>query len=303
MMFKNRIRSSMGERVYSFFIYFIVILLCVSIIVPFVNILALAFNSGADAQRGGIYLWPRIWSLDNFKEIFSQSYILRGLYVTLFRTIIGTVLSVFLTAMAAYALKHHSLPGRKGLTFFVFFTMLFSGGIIPYYMVLKELHLTNTIWVFILPTLYSVWNIIIMRTFFAEIPPSVEESARIDGAGDLRIFLKIILPMSKPVVIAISLFNAVSHWNDWFAGAFFVRDRALKPLSTILQEMLTQQNALKQLLMQSSSADYSILEQMTVTGDSMKMATIITVITPIIIVYPFLQKHFAKGVSIGSVKG
>lgn len=302
-MFKNKLRTSIGDKLFSVIVYTLVILLCLSIILPFLNILALAFNSGVDAQRGGIYLWPRVWSLENFREIFSQPHILTGLYVTLFRTILGTVLSVFLTAMAAYALKHKTLPGKKPLTFFVFFTMLFSGGIIPYYMVLKELQLTNTIWVFVLPTLYSVWNIIIMRTFFSQIPESVEESARIDGAGDFRIFIKIILPMSKPVVIAISLFNAVSHWNDWFAGVFFVRDRALKPLSTILQEMLTQQDALRKLLQESGNANYSMLEQMTVTGDSMKMATIITVITPIIIVYPFLQKHFAKGVNIGSVKG
>lgn len=301
-MKKNIFRSSKGEQVFTWINYILVIALCLTIILPFLNIISLAFNNGADAQRGGIYFWPRVWTLDNFKEVFAQSHIVTGFYVSIFRTVVGTIASVFLTAMAAYVLKSKSLPGRKSITFFVFFTMLFSGGIIPYYMVLKELSLTNTIWVYILPSLYSVWNIIIMRTFFQAIPDSIEDAARIDGCGEFNIFMKIILPMSTPVIAAIGLFNAVAHWNDWFSGVFYVRDKSLKPLSTLLQEMLTQQDALRELLLQSSSAQYELLEQMQVTGDSMKMATIIIVVAPIIAVYPFLQKHFAKGVNIGGVK-
>ena len=300
---KNKFfQKTIGERIFTGLNYFFVIALCLTIILPFLNILALAFNNGVDAQRGGIYFWPREFSLENFKEVFAQSHIVSGFYVSIFRTVVGTVLSVFLTAMAAFVLKSETLPGRKMITFFVFFTMLFSGGIIPYYMVLKELALTNTIWVYILPSLYSVWNIIIMRTFFQAIPDSIEDAARIDGCGEFSIFMKIVLPMSTPVIAAIGLFNAVAHWNDWFSGVFYVRDKALKPLSTLLQEMLTQQDSLKELLLQSSSAQYELLNQIQVTGDSMKMATIIIVVTPIIIIYPFLQKHFAKGVNIGGVK-
>ncbi|MBS4179552.1 carbohydrate ABC transporter permease [Lederbergia citrea] len=293
---------SKGERFFAFFNYFIVIVFCLTIILPFINIFALSFNSGVDAQKGGVYFWPREWTLENFKEVFSQSNIISGFYISVFRTILGTFLSVFLTAMAAYALKSKTLPGRKQITFFVFFTMLFSGGIVPYYMVLKELHLTNSIWVYIIPSLYSVWNIIIMRTFFNQIPDSVEEAARIDGCSDLAIFFKIILPMSIPVIAAISLFNAVGHWNDWFSGSFYVRDQSLKPLSTLLQEMLTRQEALQKALLRSSSTHYDLVEKVHITGESLKMATIVIVVTPIILVYPFLQKHFIKGVNIGSVK-
>ncbi|MBS4206220.1 carbohydrate ABC transporter permease [Lederbergia citrea] len=293
---------SKGERFFAFFNYFIVIVFCLTIILPFINIFALSFNSGVDAQKGGVYFWPREWTLENFKEVFSQSNIVSGFYISVFRTILGTFLSVFLTAMAAYALKSKTLPGRKQITFFVFFTMLFSGGIVPYYMVLKELHLTNSIWVYIIPSLYSVWNIIIMRTFFNQIPDSVEEAARIDGCSDLAIFFKIILPMSIPVIAAISLFNAVGHWNDWFSGSFYVRDQSLKPLSTLLQEMLTRQEALQKALLRSSSTHYDLVEKVHITGESLKMATIVIVVTPIILVYPFLQKHFIKGVNIGSVK-
>lgn len=281
--------------------YTIVVLLCLSIILPFLNILALSFNEGTDAQRGGIYFFPREFSVQNYLEVFKQSTVLNALGISLFRTVVGTVISVLLTAMAAYALKTRTLPGRKVITFFIFFTMLFSGGIIPYYLVLTELNLTNSIWVYILPSLYSVWNILIMRTFFNQLPDSVVEAAKIDGCSEFQIFFRIVLPMSKPVIATIGLFNAVGHWNDWFSGAFYVRDPELKPLATLLQEMLTRQQALADALLRNSGA-YAALEKITVTGDSLKMATIIIVVAPIILIYPFIQKHFAKGVNIGSVK-
>ncbi|WP_370465017.1 carbohydrate ABC transporter permease [Neobacillus kokaensis] len=280
---------------------FIVALLCLSIILPFLNILALSFNEGTDAQRGGIYFFPREFSVDNYLEVFKQSSVLNALGISVFRTVVGTAISVLLTAMAAYALNTRTLPGRKFITFFIFFTMLFSGGIIPYYLVLTELNLTNSIWVYIIPGLYSVWNILIMRTFFSQLPDSVFEAARIDGCSEFQIFFRIVLPMSKPVIATIGLFNAVGHWNDWFSGAFYVRDPNLKPLATLLQEMLTRQQALADALLRNSGS-YEMLEKITVTGDSLKMATIIIVVAPIIIIYPFIQKHFTKGVNIGSVK-
>ncbi|WGU94258.1 carbohydrate ABC transporter permease [Paenibacillus dendritiformis] len=283
--------------------YTLLLLLCLSIILPTLNVLALALNVGTDAAKGGIYFWPRQFTLDNFKEVFSQSNIVNGFLISVFRTIVGTFLSVLLTAMAAYALKSKTLPGQKQITFFVFFTMLFSGGLIPYYIVLKELHLTNSIWVYIVPALYSVWNMMIMRSFFQQVPEGLEEAARIDGCSDIGIFIRIILPTSKPVIAAISLFNAVGHWNDWFTGTFYVRDPNLKPLSTVLQEMLTKQQALTETLMNTAgSLQMDMLDKMQVTGTSLKMATIIIVITPIVLVYPFLQKYFAKGVMIGSMK-
>ncbi|WP_026011011.1 carbohydrate ABC transporter permease [Paenibacillus profundus] len=287
----------------TFLNYGLLVLLCLSIILPTLNVLALSLNVGTDAAKGGIYFWPREFTLDNFKEVFSQSNIVNGFFISIFRTILGTFLSVLLTAMAAYALKSKTLPGQKQLTFFVFFTMLFSGGLIPYYIVLKELHLTNSIWVYVIPALYSVWNMMIMRSFFQQMPEGLEEAARIDGCSDIGIFTRVILPTSKPVIAAISLFNAVGHWNDWFTGAFYVRDPNLKPLSTLLQEMLTKQQALTETLMSSAgSLQMQMLDKMQVTGTSLKMATIIIVITPIVLVYPFLQKYFAKGVMIGSMK-
>lgn len=296
-------RTPLGERVYIFVIYLLITLLCLSIVLPFLNILALSFNAGKDAERGGIYFWPRVWSIQNFKEVFASSNIVTAFGISLFRTVVGTVGSVFLTAMGAYALKSRTMPGVRFFTLLIFFTMLFSGGMIPYYMLLKSLHLTNTIWVYIIPSLYSAWNLIIMRTFFQQIHPSLEESARMDGYNDFAIFMRIILPLSKPVIAVIALFNAVGHWNDWFTGAFYVRSAKLRPLSTLLQEMLTRAEAMRSKLESAAGMNqYDALEKMQVTGDSMKMATIIIVVAPIIIIYPFIQKYFAQGVMIGSIK-
>ncbi|KRE49935.1 MULTISPECIES: carbohydrate ABC transporter permease [unclassified Paenibacillus] len=296
-------KLSAGEKIFKFVNYALIILLCLSIILPFLNILALSFNAGKDAERGGIYFWPRVWTLENYREVFTSANIGKAFAISIFRTALGTIAGVFLSAMAAYSLKSKTMPGVRFFTLMVFFTMLFSGGIIPYYMLLKSLHLTNTIWVYVLPGLYSAWNLIIMRTFFQQISISLEESARMDGCSDFGIFMRIIMPLSKPVLATISLFTAVTHWNDWFTGAFFVRTASLRPLSTLLQEMLTKQDAIRESLMQAAgTTQYQMLERMQLTGDSLKMATIIVVVAPIIAAYPFIQKYFAKGAMIGSVK-
>ncbi|WP_313731754.1 carbohydrate ABC transporter permease [Cohnella nanjingensis] len=295
-------KLSAGERAFKIVNYLLIIALCLSIILPFLNILALSFNPGKDAERGGIFFWPRIWSLENFEKVFQASNIGTAFAISVFRTFVGTIASVFLTAMAAYALKSKSLPGGKFFMMLIFFTMLFSGGIIPYYMLLKSIHLTNTIWVYIIPSLYSAWNLIIIRTFFQQIHPSLEESARIDGYNDFTIFMRIIMPLSRPVIAVIGLFNAVGHWNDWFTGAFYIREASLRPLSTLLQEMLMSAEAMRDTLSQAAGAKYEMLEKIQITGNSLKMATIIVVVAPIIIIYPFVQKYFAKGIMIGSMK-
>ncbi|WP_229757488.1 carbohydrate ABC transporter permease [Paenibacillus marchantiophytorum] len=296
-------KLSIGEKLFKFINYALIVLLCLSILLPFLNILALSFNAGKDAERGGIYFWPRVWTFENYSEVFKSANIGRAFAISIFRTFLGTIAGVLLSAMAAYALKSKTLPGVRFFTLMIFFTMLFSGGIIPYYILLKNLHLTNTIWVYVVPVLYSAWNLIIMRTFFQQLSISLEESAKLDGCSDFGILWRIVLPLSKPVLATISLFTAVSHWNDWFTGTFYIRTAALRPLSTLLQEMLTKQDAIRESLMQTAGSDQMImLQQVQLTGDSLKMATIIVVVTPIIIVYPFIQKYFAKGAMIGSVK-
>ena len=281
----------------------LIVLFCLAIILPFLHVLAISFNSGIDAQKGGIGFWPREWSFENYVEVFKQNNLLNGLFISIFRTVVGTVVGVALMSMAAYAMTIKTLPGRKQITIFVFFTMLFSGGTVPYYLVLTELNLTNTIWVYIIPSLYSVTNILLLRTSFNQLPFSVIEAARIDGCSEFKIFRSIVIPMSKPVLATISLFTAVGHWNDWFSGSFYVREASLKPLATLLQEMLTRQSALSDILLRNSgSMAYAQLEKITVTSDSLQMATIIVVMLPMVIIYPFIQKYFVKGITVGSIK-
>ena len=284
--------------------HIILISICLMIILPFLHILALAFNSGKDAATGGIWFIPREWSLENFAEVFKQKNLLTGLGISVFRTVLGTILGVFLMSMCAWALSIPGLPFSGQITFFIFFTMLFSGGTIPYYLVLSELKLTNSIWVYVLPSLYSVTNILLLRSSFKQLPMSIIEAARIDGMGEFKIFTNIVLPMSKPTIATVSLFTAVGHWNDWFSGSFYVRKAELKPLATILQEMLTRQANLADVLLKagSGSAAYQQLDSIEITGQSLQMATIIVVILPIVIMYPFIQKYFVKGITIGSVK-
>ncbi|MEM9423579.1 MAG: carbohydrate ABC transporter permease [Spirochaetota bacterium] len=276
-------------------------LFALSILLVFINIYALAFNDGRDAARGGIYFFPRQFSLENFQTIFQQnSNILNAYKISILRTLIGTVLSTFLTAMAAFTLKRHRLPGSRFVITFLLVTMLFSGGLIPKYIVLNRIHLLNTVWVYIIPSLYSAWNILIMKTFFNSIPESLEETAKMAGANDFFIFIKVYLPLSGAVIAVIALFNAVGQWNDWFEGAFFVRSRELKPVQTLLQEMLSS----LQKLAKESSGSYRNIERASqnITGESVRMAMIVIVTFPIICVYPFAQKYFVRGAMLGSVK-
>lgn len=295
------IKRSFAEKFFYGLNIFLLLLLAASIIFPFLNILALSFNDGKDAMRGGVFLWPRVFSLDNYKEVFSDDRVMRGYGITIARTVIGTASSVFLTAMAAYVMRSRSLPGKGFLSIFLLITMLFSGGTIPYYILLKNLGLLNRFWVYIVPGLYSAWNIVIMRSFFqSTISYSLEESAKLDGCTDFGVFLKIYMPLSKPVLAVIALMNGVGHWNDWFAGAYYVTNTKLRPVQTIIHEMLTQSQRLQKLM--QSSADAMNVAQRAVTSESLKMATIIVCVVPIICIYPLFQKYFAKGVMIGAVK-
>lgn len=278
----------------------LIMLLVLAIVLPFMHIVALAFNSGSDAATGGIWFWPREFTLENFQEVLKQDTLLSGLVISVFRTVLGTVIGVTLMSMAAWALTIPDLPLGGGITFFIFFTMLFGGGQVPRYLVLSQLGLTNTIWVYIIPSLYSVMNILLLRSNFQQLPMSIVEAARIDGMSELGIFAKLVVPLSKPVIATISLFTAVGHWNDWFSGSFYVRKESLKPLATILQDMLTRQQGLADILLRGGG--YQQLESIEITGQSLQMATIIAVVLPIVVMYPFIQKYFVAGITLGAVK-
>lgn len=294
-------RLGKGQRIFAVVNYGLLLLLSFSIVFPFWRILMLSFNDGIDSLRGGIYFWPRIATWNNYEVIFARSEILDAYRITIIRTVVGTILSLFLTAVMAYGLSKRHLRGRQIVNVMILFTMFFSGGLIPSYLLLKDLHLLNTVWVYIVPSLYQAWNIILFRTFFQQLPPSLEESAKLDGANDLTVFFRIVVPLSLPIFATISLFIAVGHWNDWFSGTVYVQDPHLVPLQTLLMKIIRENDSTQ--LIAGSLSNVSQNSVKTVTSYSVKMATLVVTILPIVCLYPFLQRYFVKGVLVGSVKG
>ena len=298
---KLTVKESLSDQLIQAFIYLIVIALCLLIIIPCINVLALSFNDGADAAKGGIYFWPREFTLDNYKEVFADGKIMKAYGITVARTVIGTGLSLLVTTLAAFALKEEELPGRKIITMLITFTMLFGGGMIPTYIQYKNLNLLNSFWVYVIPGMISVTNLLMVRTFFEVIPVSLEESAKLDGCGYFKTYTQIILPLSKPVLAVVGLYAAVGHWNDWFQGAFYMSSSKLWPVQTVLQQMLSRAMSASR---EATTASQAIAQaNSAVTSDSLKMAAVIITTVPILCIYPFAQKYFAKGAMIGAVKG
>ena len=299
----RRIRISAADRAVSIFTYFVIIALCVVILLPCLNVLALFFNDGKDAARGGVYFWPRLWTLDNYKEVFKDGSIINAYKITVGRTLIGTFLSLMITTFAAFALNQTELPGRKIITFLITFTMLFGVGTIPTYIQYNRLHLLDSFWVYIVPSLVSVTYLIMIRSFFDGLPHALQEAAKLDGCGYFGIYFRIMLPLSKPVLAVVGLYTAVNHWNDWFSGAFYMTSDKLWPIQTVLQQMLSRAMSASQQEAPTTVAQALVANQRAVTTDSLKMAAVIITTVPILCVYPFVQKYFAKGALIGAIKG
>lgn len=298
-------KKTIHDTIFNVVNYSLLALLAVSTLYPFLYFLVLSFNDGFDTLKGGIYFWPRAFTLDNYKKAFQNPLILNSFQISILRTVIGTSLSLLLTTMMAYALTKKKLPGRTFFIFFFYFTTLFSGGLIPKYVLYRDLHLTNNFWIYVLPGIYSFYNAIIIRTFFDGIPASLSESAMLDGCSDNRIFFKIYLPLSLPVLATVALFCGVGHWNDWFTGAFFVTNEKLIPAATLLNKLLSEAS------FETSMAGGDKMQQMdrmmqtvktNVTPEALRMTFLIIITLPIVCVYPFLQKYFVKGVMVGSIK-
>ena len=299
---KNKIKQSLGDRIIQGFIILVILALCLVIMLPCINVLALSLNDGADAAKGGVYFFPRVFTLENFKQVFSDGSIMRAYKYTILRVVIGTLLTLIVTSLAAFALKEKDLPGVKVITILITFTMLFGGGMIPTYVQYKNLHLINNFWVYVVPSLVSVTYLLMMRAYFEGIPASLEESAKLDGCGYFGIYGRIILPLSKPVIAVIGLYTAVNHWNDWFSGAFYMTSNEKWPVQTVLQQMLARAMSASQKDI-TSVAQALVQGASTVTSDSLKMAAVVITTVPILLIYPFVQKYFASGIMIGAVKG
>lgn len=301
---RNRIRRSLGEKSFQTVNTVFLIFLCLITIYPLYYIIVYSFNEGVDSLKGGLYLWPRIFTTFNYEYVLGNGSLQKAYLITIGRTVLGTLLGLIVTGITAYGFSFKDLPYRKKLMLAVLIPMLFNGGLIPYYIQLSNLKLVDTFWVYVIPGMFNIWNMFVMMKFFSEIPISLREAALMDGAGELRILLKIILPLSKPVLAAIGLFVAVYHWNDWYSGAFYVSSSGLLPVQTYLQRLFEADNlgliTTNSAIVAEAAARESQTSQMTVT--SVKMAAVVIGTLPILCVYPFVQKHFVKGMLIGSVK-
>lgn len=258
-----------------------------------------SFNDGLDAMKGGIYLWPRIFSLENYKVVFQDGSIMRAMGVSILRVLIGTPLHILITALAAYALSKSNLIGKKLYMVLGTVTMFFSGGLIPTFLNIRNLGLYDSFWVFILPSIFSFYDCLIFISFFKGLPNGLEEAAMIDGAGAFCIFFRIVLPLSMPVVATIALFSAVGHWNDYFSGVIYIRSDELIPIQTYLYRVIAQSGGAGMI----ERARMGVAGGTTVLTQSLRYATMVVSILPIICTYPFLQKYFVKGITLGAVKG
>lgn len=295
-------RLSFSDRLMLVIIYSLLSLLAFSAFYPFWNAIVVSFNMGVDTAKGGITFWPREFTLQNYEIILGDSRLLNGFAVSISRAVIGTVASIFMTALLAYGMTRTYLIGRGFYMMFFVFTMYFGGGLIPTYLLIRSLGLMDSFLVFIIPSLISVWNMIIFRTFFKGLPNGLEESAHIDGCSTWGIFFRIILPLSGPVIATLALLTAVAHWNDWFLPSIYITNGNLMPIQTILRETLNANIVSEQTALLDTSSIALMEKTKQITSKSLQMAIMIVVTMPIIMVYPFLQKYFVKGVLVGSLK-
>ncbi|MNJ27475.1 L-arabinose transport system permease protein AraQ [compost metagenome] len=287
---------STGEKIFDVFNYVFLALFGLLAILPFIFVISGSFATDAEITKRAVFLIPRTFSLDAYKFIFSTDTIMRSIGVSIYVTVIGTIVNLFFTVTMAYPMARRNLMGRNMILNLVIFTMLFGGGMIPTYLVIRELHLLDTLNSLILPGAISAFNLIIVKNFFQELPPGLEEAAKIDGCNELSLLWKIVLPLSKPVLATFTLFYAVGHWNNFFAALLYINDPSKWPLQVMLRQIV---------MLSQSAGDMSSMDPTFVQPpeQSIKMAVIVVGTIPILCVYPFLQKHFAKGVLLGSIKG
>ncbi|UVI28287.1 carbohydrate ABC transporter permease [Paenibacillus spongiae] len=292
------IKAHAKDRWFDFLNYSFLTLLMLIVLYPLYVIVISSVSDPNSVNAGQVWLLPKGFTLEGYERIFQDERIWRGYSNSLLYTSLGTAINVVLTLTAGYALSRN-IVGRNWFMFLIVFTMFFGGGLIPSYLLIKELGMYNTIWSQVIPTAVGAWNIIITRTFFAQtIPNELHEAAEMDGCSDAVFFWKIVLPLSTPIIAVMVLFSAVGHWNSYFQALIYLREEALYPLQIVLREILivneTQENALT-----AAQSDSEMLRIV----DVMKYGIIIVACLPVLVLYPFLQRYFVKGVMIGSIKG
>lgn len=300
---KNTIRVGFGERIFDVVNNLILLIIAISMLYPFVYVLAISLNDPNDSQLGGIWLYPRVLSLESYKIIFSDPSLLQALWISVSRTVLGTVLTVFGCSMFAYVFTRNEFVLYKPLKGFFFFAMFFGGGgLIPTYLLYLNLGLYDNFLVYIIPTIINLWYVTLFRTYFRSIPGELLEAARIDGAGEFAIYWRVLLPVSKPIIATITLFSAVAQWNSYRDTLYYTVDKNLRSLQYIVMEIIKKAEGSQMIdraeMFEIFHGDASMADPV-----SLRMAITICTVVPIVMVYPFLQKHFMKGMMIGSMKG
>ena len=291
---KKRLPAS--EKVFQLVLYILLIAMTLSFIIPFLLVLGTSFVTKEEVARRGFVFFPQQWSTMAYDMmLFQNNEVWRAYGVTFFRVVVGTLCSLLVTGTFAYAMSKRDLPGRMFFLVLSFITMIFYGGLIPSYLVIKSLGLIDSVWCFILPNLMSVWNMLILRNFFYSIPESLEESALLDGATPMTIFFRIIVPLSMPAIATIGLFYAVDQWNSWFDAAIWINDPNKYPLQMVLR---------KYVLMSSTyDLKFDLATGAKPPDMGIKSAIVVISTVPMLCIYPFIQKYFVKGITIGAVKG
>lgn len=293
------IGKSNNDKVFIAVNTFLLTLLSVIVIYPLLFILSSSLSNPLEVIKGNVWLFPKDITFDAYKMVFRDPNIMIGYRNTILYTLLGTAINLTLTICAAYPLSRRDFAGRNLITGLLVFTMFFSGGLIPTYLVVKSLGMVNTIWAMVIPNAVSIYNIIIMRTFLqSSIPGELQEAAFVDGCSNIGVLIRIILPLSKPILAVMVLFYGVGHWNAFFNALIYLSDRAQFPLQLVLREILIQNQMSEQIM---ADVDTLASKQMMVEG--IKYAVIIVASLPVLVLYPFLQKYFVKGLLIGALKG
>ncbi|WP_130859053.1 carbohydrate ABC transporter permease [Gracilibacillus phocaeensis] len=294
-MAKSKKKEIVEDKIFNIVNVTFLSIFTIIIFYPIWNIVVQSFSSVDSLANFGLRLWPKEFTLDSYKLVFNDATIWNAFIISVLKTVIGVVTHVFFTAMVAYGMSKSHIFGRNIYTALGIGTLFFSGGIIPTYLLMRGLGLLDSFWVYILPSLFSYYDMIIMMNFFREIPKSLEESAKIDGAGIFKIFMRIILPLSTPVLATIALFNGVFQWNDYMTANLYINNEALYPIQMKLYEIIVQQEA-------ANMQDITTSVVVPTTSQSVQLATIVIATVPIVLVYPFLQKYFMSGIMVGAVK-
>ncbi|QAY66975.1 carbohydrate ABC transporter permease [Paenibacillus protaetiae] len=294
-------KKSLGARLFDVFNITLMLFICVTIVFPFVQQAVISISPPDESSEIGLHLYTLKPTFDSFKQIFATGSIWDAYYWTILRTVLGTILTVVVSAMLAYPLSKRYLLARKVWMGLIVFTMFFGGGLIPTYLLVKDLHMLNTVWALIIPGLCSAYNIVIIRNFFTSLPIEVEESAYMDGANDVTVFFKIVLPLSAPIIATVTLWSLVGQWNAWFDAMIYISNGEIKVLQILLRDVLN--NAQDAALANIRGVENVDMSGQRYTAESVKAAILLVTTIPIIMVYPFLQKYFVKGIMIGAVKG